>query len=195
MKKAWIVVVTSLFFVFGGFQVERVYAETTEEDLLVEEFLDEDGMREMQQMLEEQVPNTSFSMSQYIRQLIFGEQSFSITDVGNTIKEAVIEEITVNTNLWKQCFFIALIAAFFSNFAMMFQNKQVGETGYYIGVLFLFSLLITAFAGVFSVAEQMLTMLVTFMKVLLPVYFMVTAASSGQGVASGGYQLALLVVT
>lgn len=186
---------TGLFLMFGGFQVEQIYAESTEEDLLVEEFLDEDGIKEMQQMLEEQLPNTSFSMSEYIKQLIFGEQPFSITDVGNTIKEAVMGEITANTNLWKQCFFIALIAAFFSNFAMMFQNKQVGETGYYIGVLLLFSLLITAFVGVFSVAEKMLTMLVTFMKVLLPVYFMLTAASSGQSVASGGYQLALLVVT
>lgn len=195
MKKAWIVFVTGLFLMFGSFQVEQIYAESTEEDLLVEEFLDEDGIKEMQQMLEEQLPNTSFSMSEYIKQLIFGEQPFSITDVGNTIKEAVMEEITANTNLWKQCFFIALIAAFFSNFVMMFQNKQVGETGYYIGVLLLFSLLITAFVGVFSVAEKMLTMLVTFMKVLLPVYFMLTAASSGQSVASGGYQLALLVVT
>ena len=195
MKKAWIVFVTGLLLMFGGFQVEQIYAESTEEDLLVEEFLDEDGIKEMQQMLEEQLPNTSFSMSEYIKQLIFGEQPFSITDLGNTIKEAVMEEITANTNLWKQCFFIALIAAFFSNFAMMFQNKQVGETGYYIGVLLLFSLLITAFVGVFSVAEKMLTMLVTFMKVLLPVYFMLTAASSGQSVASGGYQLALLVVT
>lgn len=196
MKKVLVFLMIGLFWVFGGFQqLEQVHAESTEEDILVEEFLDEDGIRELQQMLEEQLPNTSFSLSTYIKQLISGEQPFSITDVGNTIKGAVLEEITENTNLWKQCFFIALIAAFFSNFAMMFQNKQVGETGYYIGVLLLFSLLVTAFVGVFSVADQMLVMIVTFMKMLLPVYFMLTAASSGQGVALGGYQLALLVVT
>ena len=69
--------------------MEQVYAESTEEDILVEEFLDEDGMRELQQMLDEQLPNTSFSMSEYIKKLISGEEPFSITDVGNTIKEAV----------------------------------------------------------------------------------------------------------
>lgn len=194
MKKALTFLFIGLFFVFVGLPVEQIYAESTEEDLLVEEFLDEDEIKELQQMLEEQLPNTSFSMMGYIKQLISGEEPFSITDVGNTIKEAIVEELMANTNLWKQCFFIALIAAFFSNFAMMFQNKQVGETGYYIGVLLLFSLLATAFVGVFSVAEQMLVMVVTFMKMLLPVYFMLTAASSGQGVASGGYQLALMVV-
>lgn len=194
MKKTVAFFVLVLFLIFGGGRVEQVYAESTEEDILVEEFLDEDGMRELQQMLDEQLPNTSFSMSEYIKKLISGEEPFSITDVGNTIKEAVLEEITANTNLWKQCFFIALVAAFFSNFAMMFQNKQVGETGYYVGVLLLFSLLITSFVGIFSVAEKMLDLIVTFMKMLLPVYFMLTAASSGQGVAVGGYQMALMVV-
>lgn len=194
MKKTVAFFVLVLFLIFGGGRVEQVYAESTEEDILVEEFLDEDGMRELQQMLDEQLPNTSFSMSEYIKKLISGEEPFSITDVGNTIKEAVLEEITANTNLWKQCFFIALVAAFFSNFAMMFQNKQVGETGYYVGVLLLFSLLITSFVGIFSVAEKMLDLIVTFMKMLLPVYFMLTAASNGQGVAVGGYQMALMVV-
>lgn len=194
MKKTVAFLGLVLFFVFGGFSVEQVHAESTEEDMLVEEFFDEDGIKELQKMLNEQLPNTSFSMTAYIKKIISGEEPFSITEVGNTIREAVLEEISANTNLWKQCFFIALVAAFFSNFAIMFHNKQVGETGYYVGVLLLFSLLITAFVGIFSVAEQMLSLLVTFMKVLLPVYFMLTAASSGQGVAAGGYQMALMVV-
>lgn len=162
---------------------------------LVEDFLDEDDMSEIEELLQDNLEQDDFSFRAYVMDLVSGKEPFSILDIGKTIKKAIYAEWEENLHVWKQCFFLAFFIGFFANFSTLFRQGQVGDTGSYVGYFFLFSTLVGVFSGLFLFSRQLINLIVQFMKVLLPVYFMMTAASNGQIAASGGYHVALLVIT
>lgn len=191
-KKTYFLFVLFLVLFFYGQRTSVAYAMDSED--FFSDFMGEEELEEIEQIVSENLDEEAFSFSGYVKKLVSGETKLSVSEVWNQIKTGVTQELNANRSLWVQCFVIALMVTFLTNLAEVFENKQVGETGYFIGYLLLLSLLSSTFLQVFAVAENMLELLLTYVKALLPVYFMMTAVSSGSAVASGGYELALLVI-
>lgn len=165
-----------------------------EENQWIAEFLDDSDMSDIQKILNDNLEEIRFSFLDYIMELLEGKRPFSVDDMAGEVKNAFLRELKGNKSLWYQCLVIALLASFFSNVATIFQNKMVGEVGYYIGYLLLFSLLVAGFSKIFVVAQKLLSLFLLFMKAFVPVYFMMAAASNGSLAAMGGYQMALLAI-
>lgn len=183
----------SLLFCLFGTGI-KVYASEEESGISIDYFMEESDLSEMQKILDENLVGVDFQIDTFIRKVWKGEISLSAENIINEIKKNIQQELEYNRRLWLQCFLIVVAAGIFTNFSMVFKNGQVGETGFYISYLFLFTILLGAFYSVFTMVERSVALLLTFMKALLPVYFLMMAGTNGAGVAAPMYQSSLWVI-
>ncbi|WFR59632.1 stage III sporulation protein AE [Anaerocolumna sp. AGMB13025] len=131
----------------------------------------------------------------YVKGLISGERKFSIQQIGTDIKNAVMNEIRDNIGTLTSLISIAVIAAVFTNFSYAFQNTQVAETGFYVAYLLLFSVLTASFISAATLAANTISAVLSFMKALVPAYFLSVAFVSSAGTSMVYYQVTLFLIT
>ena len=89
---------------------------------------------------------------------------------------------------------LVLVAALFSGFSGVLENRQIGEISFYIVYLFLFVLLLKNFEGFSSQIQETMTRTVEFMRALLPAYYLAITAAEGVSTATLFYQMILLII-
>lgn len=193
-NKIIIFLIGTILYIFSQIAVEKVYAKETETGITIEYFMDQSDYEEMQRILDENLVGVDFQIDTFIRKIWKGEIELSGTAIMTEIQSQLRQELENNRTLWLQCFLVVVAAGIFTNFSMIFKNGQVGETGFYISYLFLFTILLGAFYSIFILAERSVSLLLLFMKALLPVYFLMVAGTSGAGVATPMYQTSLCVI-
>lgn len=88
---------------------------------------------------------------------------------------------------------IILIASIFINIAKSFNSRQVSENGFYITYMLMFILISVSFGQLESLSSDVLEKLVSFVKALLPTFFLTVTYVTGEG-AIVFYQSALAVI-
>lgn len=149
---------------------------------------------EIQEILDENT-SCSFSVKEYIKKVISGEESFSLTGLGNDILDIVKKEVAQQKNIFFQLLTLAFIAGIFSNFSSLFKNSQVGETSFYIVYLIMFSVLTVSYFSVAQLMQSTFEQLTEFMKVLLPTYFAAMTFVTGVTASLGLYELTLFTIS
>jgi stage III sporulation protein AE len=183
-----------LFLIFIGFlflaSETKVYAND------VQELSNDYDYSEIQEVIDD-VLNTDdkFNFEDYVVDLVTSRKSFSLEQVGNDIKKGVVNEIKDNIGILTSLISIAVIAAVFTNFSFAFQNSQVAETGFYVAYLLLFSVLTVSFIAAARLASDTLSAVLTFMKALVPSYFLSVAFCSSAGTSMVYYEATLFLIT
>lgn len=178
-----------LFFIF--FKGTTVYALDSTED-----YLDDFDYSDIQKVIDDVIDeDNQFNFSDYVNRLVTGEEDFSISNVMNQIKVSVVSEIKANFNIIIQLIGIAVVAAIFTNFSNVFQNNQVAETGFYITYLLLFTMITASFYAISVIASRTLSGLLTFMKALLPTYFLSITFAAGTKTSLVFYESTLFLIT
>lgn len=136
-----------------------------------------------------------FDFGDYVGKLMSGEESFSLTDMGNQVIGSVKDELRANISTMGRLISIAIIAALFTNISMALKNNQVSETGYYVTYLLLFGLLITSFITASIVAGTVIGRILDFMKALVPSYFMAVGFCTGSATSLVFFQAALVIIS
>lgn len=163
---------------------------------MVDEMIgDEKGFGQVQEILNSELEENGFDIRETIYTLIQGEDALDISHLLEQVKKCIYQQVTGNVWLWKQCFVLAVFSAVFAKIGSSFENQFMAQTGTYIGYLFMFSIFLSTFSSLFSSAQNALDAILNFMKALFPIYFMTTGAAVGQAMATGGYQVALLVIS
>lgn len=156
---------------------------------------DEVSSGEIQQMMDQMLGEQSFSFSEYVSGMLRGEFPVSLESVLRTILEGLAANLSEERKLYVYLILLAVIGAVLGNFASLLQGKQVAETAFYAVYLLFFSVLLSAFTQVAQIAENTLTQLLDFMKVLAPSYFMTMAFSQGAMTSEVYYQFTLVMIT
>ena len=156
---------------------------------------DEVSSEEIQQMMDKMLGDQSFSFSEYVSSLIRGEFPVTLESVIQTIGGGLAANLAEERKLYVYLILLAIIGAVLGNFASLLQGKQVAETAFYVVYLLFFSVLLSAFTQVAEIAENTLTQLLDFMKVLSPSYFMTMAFSQGAMTSGVYYQFTLAMIT
>lgn len=183
-----------LFLILMGFlflvSETKVYAND------VQEMSNDYDYSEIQEVIDD-VLNTDdkFNFEDYVVDLVTSRKSFSLEQVGNDIKKGVVNEIKDNIGILTSLISIAVIAAVFTNFSFAFQNSQVAETGFYVAYLLLFSVLTVSFIAAARLASDTLSAVLTFMKALVPSYFLSVAFCSSAGTSMVYYEATLFLIT
>lgn len=164
------------------------------EDLgMAEELLEDMDLAQIQDLMDEMLGEGEFSLKETIARLMAGEEIFSKETLFLLIQETLFSQLSREKKLLLQILLLLIVAAVFTNLALVFDNGQIGEISFYVVYLMLFMLLVESFQGLSRQLSYNLTAITSFMNVLTPAYFLAVAASTGMGTAAMFYQVVLVL--
>lgn len=91
-------------------------------------------------------------------------------------------------------FCVSLLSALLLNLMDLFENRQLGDIGFYFAYLFLMLILLRIFESMTGSAQALLGDVVLFLKLFLPVYFLAVGAAAGVTTALFYYQFILIFI-
>lgn len=137
----------------------------------------------------------SFDFKDYVGKLISSGEVISAKGAIGDLFTAFGKEFDANRSALFKLIMIAIVAAVFTNFTNVFNNNQVGETSFYITYLLLFTTITGTFATATAVASGAISAVLSFMKALIPTYFMSIAFCSTKATTLVFYEGALVLIT
>lgn len=159
-----------------------------------EELLGEFDFGEINDVLEDIFPEEKLDFGDLVSELVSGDMKGAASMTVDLVKDKLFYEIRSNKESMVHILLIAVIAAVFTNFSSVFQNQQISETGFYILYILLMTVCITSFQVIMQSVSDSLNILLTFMKILGPVYFLGVAFAAGSVSAVAFYNLVLLLI-
>lgn len=177
-----------LFFCFC-MQVEASEIEDVE-DTVFKAF----DFREVNQVLEDILPEEKMDFGETVRKVIKGDVKFSVELLEKLVTEQLFYEFRENKKTVIHILMIAIIAAVFTNFSNVFQNRQIGEISFYVLYLLLITICLSTFQILIDGVGVHLERLTSFMRVLGPLYFLAVAISTGSGTSVIFYNLLLFLI-
>ena len=97
-------------------------------------------------------------------------------------------ELSGFRSLFARMIIIIILSAVFINLSKTFKNKQVSETGFYVTYMLIFMIFATSFGSLFDLSGNVMNNLLTFMKALIPTFFMTVTYVAGSGSTAVFYQ-------
>lgn len=164
------------------------------EEAAMESMLGQLEFEEINQSLEELFPEEKLDFKETVYDLISGEEKASFELLNRLVKDQIGYAFRVNRENLLQILLIAIIAAVFTNFSNVFQNKQISEIGFYVLYLLVIALCLNSFQIAVEWVGDGVEHLLSFMKVLGPVYFVCVALAKGSVTSIAFYNLVLLLI-
>lgn len=184
----------------NGAEIEEKDTETetvtvAETDgILTEQILDEFDFNELNDKVQELLPEEKLTFQELLTQFLSGETEGLQSMAVRFLQDHLAYEWNTGKRSLISMLVIALLAAVFSNFAGVFQNRQASEISFYILYMLLLTLCMSSFKTILQGAEQQVEHLVDFMEVLCPSYFLAVSFATGSATAVAFYQILLFVV-
>lgn len=173
-----------------------VYSSCVQASNLEESVQDTNDYSAIQEAIDDSmVSDHAFDFGQFVSDLVESKDVFSIKKIFGGMKDAVVNEVKSNVELLGRLIAIAIVAAIFTNFASVFMDNQVAETGFYITYILLFTIIITSFQTVSHLAQTTVKSVLEFVKILMPAYFMSVTMSTGATTSILFYELTLGAIT
>lgn len=169
----------------------KVYAEDIKSE---KDMLEEYDFEEMNESLAQIFPEEKLDFKDTVMQLISGELEFTSELFHRLIKEQIGYAFGSCRKNLIHMLLIALMAALFSNFSNVFQNRQISEVSFYVLYLMMIALCLNSFQIVIDWVSGGVETLTGFMNVFCPVYFVAIAAAKGSVTATAFYNLVLLLI-
>ena len=173
-----------------GPAVDYDEVESYTESRLFSEF----DFTEIDDSLKKIFPDEKMSFQELVSSLIDGGGQDAGKLVLEFIKEQLGYEFRYNRQNLAYMLLIAVIAAVFTNFSNAFQNKQVSEISFYVLYMLLITMCLNAFRIAMAGIEGHLEILLDFMRVLCPSYFLAVAIASGSSSSLIFYNIVLFLI-
>ena len=119
------------------------------------------------------------SFGTVMKEILAGNLPGVLKSGAESVKTALFSELETNTKLMGQIVLLAFLGAVFSGFSGIFGSGHVSETGFYVVYLLTMTFLAASFFASVKIAESVTGQILSFMKVLLPAYFMAVAMAGG----------------
>lgn len=149
---------------------------------------------EINKSLKELFPESKLDFVEIMKDIIYGELEVSADLVNRLISDQVSYAFRVNKDMLGHMLVLVILSALFTNFSQIFQNKQIGDIGFYVVYMLMITLAIKSFGIAVVWAEEGIGHLVGFMKVLCPVYFLAVAIAKGSVSSVVFYNITLLLI-
>lgn len=173
-----------------GTEVDYGEVESETESRLFSEF----DFTEIDDSLKKIFPDEKMSFQELVSSLIDGGGEGAGKQVLEFIKDQLGYEFRYNRQNLAYMLLIAVIAAVFTNFSNAFQNKQVSEISFYVLYMLLITMCLNAFRIAMAGIEGHLEILLDFMRVLCPSYFLAVAIASGSSSSLIFYNIVLFLI-
>lgn len=168
--------------------LEQIQEQT--EKKILEEF----DFSELNDNLRKLFPGEKITFQQVVETLMTG----NFKETGQMLlqygKDQIGYEFRTNRRNLVYILLIAIIAAVFTNFSNALQNRQVSEISFYVLYLLLITMCLNSFRIAISGLEEKMEILLDFMRLLCPGYFLSVAISSGSSSSLMFYNLVLFLI-
>lgn len=186
MKKTGLFLILLLF--LGGLWELRAQASDTG---LTDEFLDELNLEEIDDAFGDMQGGEEFHFTDAVKKLIQGEIPWTLENFKGILKDTLFSQMQENRKLAVRILLLLTVAAVFANFINAFEKSQAADISFYIMYLCLFTLLMQTFRTMEQMTMNTLNHVITFMKLLMPSYFLASVFASGSVTGAGFYELTL----
>ena len=139
-------------------------------------------------------PEEKLHFQDLVESVIRQDESLSAGQIRNFVTDQFFYVLKVNKPVLASIIFLVLIAAVFSSFSEVFQNRQISQTAFFLVYLSVITVGIRNFQAAAGEVQQGLENLIFFMRVLCPVYFVCMAVAVGSISAIAFYNLALFLI-
>ena len=139
-------------------------------------------------------PGEKLQFRDLVDAVIRQDNTLSAEQIGNFVTDQFFYVLKINKPVLSSILFLTLIAAVFSNFSEVFQNRQISQTAFFLVYLSVITVSIRAFQVAAAEVQQGLENLLLFMRVLCPVYFVCMAVAVGSISAIAFYNLAIFLI-
>lgn len=149
---------------------------------------------EIEDLLDDIFPEKKTDFQDLIKKMLSGQTEPSLQVIGEMISDQFFYEWKSSKAGMVHILLIVIVAAVFTNFSNVFQNKQISEISFYVLYLLLITIGLNSFRILIVSAGENLERLIGFMKVLGPVYFLAVAFAAGSSTSILFYNLVLLLI-
>ena len=139
-------------------------------------------------------PEEKLHFQDLVESVIRQDENLSAGQIRNFVTDQFFYVLKVNKPVLASIIFLVLIAAVFSSFSEVFQNRQISQTAFFLVYLSVITVGIRNFQAAAGEVQQGLENLILFMRVLCPVYFVCMAVAVGSISAIAFYNLALFLI-
>lgn len=171
-------------------QINYEEIESNTENKIFDEF----DFSEIDESLKRIFPDKKMNFKELVSSLISGNGENAGKLVMQFVKDQFSYEFRYNRQNLAYMLLIAIIAAVFSNFSNAFQNKQVSEISFYVLYILLITMCLNAFRIAMGGIEAHMEILLDFMRVLCPSYFLAVAIASGSTSSLVFYNIVLFLI-
>lgn len=173
--------------------------ESEEEDLGnydASDWQDSISLDEVESAFEKMQGNeSSFSIQEYVGDIMAGRASFSLGEIWNKGIAHIADQFNGQRRVLFQILALGIIAGIFVNFSGTIGDRNLGETGFYITYLLLFSIVAMGFYTVYHVASESIENLMDFMKALVPAFSLSLLTGTGAGTSAAYYETMLIAIS
>ena len=134
------------------------------------------------------------SFSDMVSRLMAGDSEGIFLEMFNMAGDKLFGEISYNKAAIVKVVLIAIAAAMLSKLSSIFMNSKMSDMGFFSVYTLLLVVLLSAFAVNTKVATDIVSLLINFMKCLIPAFFMAVGAASGLNASMGLYEIALVSI-
>lgn len=193
MKK--VILIFAVVFCFSiNVQASEIKDREINQKAMEESLMREFDFEDMNQVLEELMPEEKLDFGETVTGIINGETELSVNLIGTFIADQLFYEFRNSREGLIYILLIAVVAAIFTNFSNVFQNRQIGEISFYVLYLLLITICLNSFRIVMDSVGERLELLTIFMKALGPPYFLAVAISTGSKTSIVFYNLVLFLI-
>lgn len=170
----------------------KEFSEQQEEaqELLFEQF----DFSEIEKLLDDMFPERKTDFREMVTGLLNGETALSLQMIGDVLSEQFFYSWKTSKATMAHVLLLVIVAAVFSNFSSVFQNKQISEISFYVLYLLLITISLNSFRILIASVSENVGNLLSFMKVLCPIYFLAIAFASGSSTSIMFYNVVLLLI-
>lgn len=161
----------------------------------MEHYLEQLDLTEMMTELDSFFPSFSGSMAAVFEQIMAGKWQESGRLLLQGIMVSVKQEVTGMKGILVSILILGLLSALISGFLDSFENHQIAEIAHYIFYLLLLAVILKIFAAGFATAQQVLSEMARFSKLVLPALCLSLGPAAGTVTAAGYYELALVLIS
>lgn len=155
---------------------------------------DEIQMGEIDEVLEEILPEQRVSFQDIVVALMSDDEKLEVELLGDFITDSLFYAVSVNKSTISYLLMLMIGAAIITNFSNVFKNRQVAETGFYLIYMLMIIVCLQTFLEISEMVKETIGNLLTFMRVLGPVYFLSMSVSTGNISSVTFYSLLLLLI-
>ncbi len=138
---------------------------------------------------------SSFSIRDYVDDIMEGRASFSLGELWNTGLQHIADQFNGQKDVLFRILALGIIAGIFVNFSGTIGDRNLGETGFYITYLLLFAMMAAGFHMAYQVAADSIRNLLSFMRALVPAFSLSILMGTGSGTSAAYYETMLIVIS